>query len=109
MSLRLRVCGRRIGAVEVEGAAGEGLDGGDGEGLAGDGLGDGNGEGPAGEGRGDGDSPADEGLGDALGVGETEPEPTKGVAGSALLGEGDSRGEAGMEGRALDIGKASTG
>jgi hypothetical protein len=113
MPLRLRVCGRRIGAVEVEGAAGEGLDDGDGEGLAGKGMGDG--EGPAGEGLGDGDNPANEGLGDALGVGETEPEPAKGVAGSGLLGEGDSPGEAGdigeadVEGRALDVGKASTG
>jgi hypothetical protein len=44
-----------------------------------------------------------------------EPESAKGVAGSGLLGEGDSPGEAGdigeagMEGRALDVGKASTG
>jgi hypothetical protein len=102
MPLRLRVCGRRIGAGEVEGAASEGLDGGDGEG-------------PAGEGLGDGDNPADEELGDALGVGEAAPEPARGVAGSGLLGEGDSPGEAGdvgeagVEGRALDVGKASTG
>jgi hypothetical protein len=113
MPLRLRVCGRRIGAIEVEGSAGKGLVGGDGEDPAGEGLGDG--EGPAGEGLGDGDNPADQGLGDALGVGETEPEPAKGVAGSGLLGEGDSPeeardvGEAGVEGRALDVGKASTG
>jgi hypothetical protein len=113
MPLQLRVCGRGIGAVEVEGVASEGLDGGDGEGPAGEGLGDG--EGPAGERLGDGDNPADEGLGDALGVGETEPEPAKGVAGSGLLGEGDSPGEAsdvgeaGVEGRALNVGKASIG
>jgi hypothetical protein len=113
MPLLLRVCGCRIGAIEVKGAAGEGLDGGDGEGPAGEGLGDG--EGPAGEGLGDGDNPADEGLGDALGVSETEPESTKGVAGSGLLGEGDSLGEAGdvgeagVEGHALDVGKASIG
>jgi hypothetical protein len=94
MPLRLRVCGHRIGAVEVEGAAGEGLDGGDGEGPAGKVLGDGDGEGP---------------------TGETEPEPAKGVAGSGLLGKGDSPGEAGdvgeagVEGHALDIGKSSTG
>jgi hypothetical protein len=115
MPLRLRVCGRRIGAIEVEGAVGEGLDGGDGEGPVGEGLGDGDGEGPAGEGLGDGDSLADEGLGDTLGVGETEPKPAKGVTGNGLLGEGDSPGEAGdvgevgVEGRALDVGKASTG
>jgi hypothetical protein len=94
MPLRLRVCGCRIGAVEVEGAAGEGLDGGDGEGPTGEGMGDGDGEGPAGEGLGNGDSPADEGLGNALGVGEMEPEPAKGAAGSGLLGEGDSPEEA---------------
>jgi hypothetical protein len=70
---------------------------------------------PAGEGLGDGDNPADEELGDALGVGEATLEPATGVAGSGLLGEGDSPreagdvGEAGVEGRALDVGKASTG
>jgi hypothetical protein len=49
MPLRLRVCGRRTGVVEVEGPAGEGLGDGDGEGPAGEGLGDGDGEGPTGE------------------------------------------------------------
>jgi hypothetical protein len=57
MLLRLRVCGRRIGAVEVKGAAGEGL-----------GDGDCDGEGPASEGLDNGDdgSPAYGGLGGAL-------------------------------------------
>jgi hypothetical protein len=115
MPLRLHVCGRRIGAIEVEGAAGEGLSDGDGESPDGEGLGDGDGEGPASEGLGDGDSPAVEGLGDTLGVGETEPEPAKGVAGSGLLGKRDSLGEAGdvgeasVEGRALDIGESNIG
>jgi hypothetical protein len=83
MPLRLRVCGRSTGAVDVEGAAEEGLE-------------DINGEDPAVEGLGDGDSddPVNEGLG------ETEPEPAVGVTGVGLPGEGGSPGEADDDGEA---------
>jgi hypothetical protein len=88
MPLRLRICGRRIGAVEVEGAAGEG-------------LGDGDGEGPAGEALGDGDKdcPAGEGLDDALKsscIGDTEVGVAQGVDGPASgCIDNSSEGEAG--------------
>jgi hypothetical protein len=87
MPLRLRVCGRRTGAVEVEGPAGEG-------------LGDGDGEGPAGEGLGDVDKgcPADEGLDDTLKlscIGDTEVGVTQGVDGPASSCIDNSEGEAG--------------
>ena len=84
MPLRLRVCGRRAGAVEIGGASGEE-------------IGDATGEDPAGEGLGDdGDDGPVSGLGEALlddaqGVEED-------VAGAGLLGEGDSPGVAGDEG-----------
>jgi hypothetical protein len=87
MPLRLRVCGQRIGAVEVEGPAGEG-------------LGDGDGEGPAGEGLGNGDKgcPAGKGLDDALKsscIGDMEVGVTQGVDGPASGCIDNSKGEAG--------------
>jgi hypothetical protein len=90
MPLRLRVCGRRTRAIEVEGAAGEG-------------LGDGDGEGPAGEALGDGDKdcPAGEGLDDALKsscIGDTEVGVAQGVDGLASgCIDDSSEGEAGDE------------
>ena len=63
--LRLRVCGcRAAGAVEVEGAADEG-------------LGDVDGDGPVGERL--GDTELGDALGDTLGDGEAEPEDRKSV------------------------------
>jgi hypothetical protein len=86
MPLRLRVCGRSTGAVDVEGAAEEGLEDVDEEGPADEGLGDG-----------DDSGPVIEGLGDALRVGEAEPGSATGVTSGELPGEGGSPGEAGDE------------
>jgi hypothetical protein len=86
------MCGRRTGAIEVEGAAGEG-------------LGDGDGEGPAGEGLGDGDKDclASEGLDGTLKsscTGDTEVGVAQGDDGPDFCCIG-SEGEAGDEDAAV--------
>jgi hypothetical protein len=88
MPLRLRICGRKTGAVEVDGAAVDG---------------------PVGEGLGEGDTndPAGERLGDALrgdALGDDD-----GVSMRGLLGERDSPGETGDDGVVGDPGREPGG
>jgi hypothetical protein len=88
MPLRLRVCGRKSGAVEVDGAAVED---------------------PVGEGLGEGDSndPAGERLGDALRGDALGDDGDVSMPGQ--LGERDSPGEAGDDGVAGDPGREPDG